>query len=59
MLNDADPRFVYSVLRTGRAVYVANENSRREFEYRSMRTYLDLKPMYDEYDRYVKRRVTS
>lgn len=59
VLNDADPRFVYTVLRTGRPVYVVDDERRRDFEYRSMRTYLDVKPMYDEYDRYVERRVTS
>lgn len=59
LLNDADPRFVYNVLRTGRPVFVADDGRRRDFEHRIMRTYLDMKPFYEEYDRYVRERVTS
>lgn len=59
VLNEADPRFIYTVLRTGQPVYVHDEDRRREFEHRSMRTYLDMKPFLDEYDRYVRSRMTA
>ena len=59
VLNDGDSRFIYTVLRTGRPVYVADDDVRREFEHQAMRTYLDMKPFYDEYDRYVKDRLTA
>ena len=59
VVNDGDPRFVYTILRTGWPVYVADDDKRREFEHRTMRAYLDMKPFYDEYDRYVKDRLTA
>lgn len=59
VMDGGDPRFVYNILRTGEPVFIGDEGLRRGFEHRVMRKYLDMKPFYDEYDRYVEERVTA
>jgi predicted nucleotidyltransferase len=57
-LNDSETRFVYNALREAEPIFSRNEEIRRDFEYRTMRNYLDMKPFYREYDAHVRERVT-
>lgn len=59
VLNGADNRFIYNVLKNGDLVLSNDEGKRIEFEHRVMRNYLDMKPFYDEYDRKVRERITG
>lgn len=58
VLNGSETRFVYNALREAELLFSVDEEARREFEYRAMRRYLDMKPFYREYDSYVRERVT-
>jgi predicted nucleotidyltransferase len=51
VLNNAHPEFLYEVLRTGINVFSRNEQDRFDWEADVLSTYLDLKEMYDAYDR--------
>jgi predicted nucleotidyltransferase len=59
VLNGREPRFLYNVLREGELIFCSDERARVDFEYRTMRNYLDMKPFYDEYDSMVKQRLTG
>ncbi|MFB6115371.1 MAG: nucleotidyltransferase domain-containing protein [Candidatus Nanohalobium sp.] len=59
VLNDQDTRFKYQVLKTGRLIFSCDEEKRTEFEEDAMRNYLDMKPFYENYDRFVKERLTA
>lgn len=58
-LNDQDTRFTYNVLREGETILSNNDRLRTDFEREKMRKYLDMKPFYQEYDSYVKKRLTA
>lgn len=57
ILSSSDTRFVYNA-QMAELIFSRNEEMRRDFEYRTMRRYLDMKPFYREYDSYVRERVT-
>lgn len=47
ILNGAPVTYLYEVVKTGRAVYVRDENVRIDFEADVIARYLDSKPIYD------------
>jgi predicted nucleotidyltransferase len=51
ILNNAHPEFQYEVVKCGRFVFSRNKQERCDFEAEVISTYLDLKEMYDSYDR--------
>ncbi len=51
VLNNAHPEFKYEVVKTGIAVFSRDEQERFDYEADVISTYLDLKEMYDFFDR--------
>ncbi|HNX40716.1 MAG TPA: nucleotidyltransferase domain-containing protein [Methanothrix sp.] len=51
VLNNAHPEFQYEVIKTGKAVFSRSKEERCDYEAEVISTYLDLKEMYDYYDR--------
>ena len=51
VLNNAHPEFQYEVVKTGVAVFSRDEHKRFDYEADVISTYLDLKEMYDFFDR--------
>jgi predicted nucleotidyltransferase len=51
ILNNAHPEFQYEVVKCGRFVFSRSKQERCDFEAEVISTYLDLKEMYDSYDR--------
>jgi len=51
ILNEATPRFLYNVIKSGRNIYKKEEKIQHEFEIRILYYYLDIKPMLDMYDK--------
>jgi len=51
VLNNAHPEFQYEVVKTGVAVFSRDEQERFDYEADVISTYLDLKEMYDFFDR--------
>jgi len=51
VLNNAHPEFQYEVVKNGRSVFSRNKQERYDFEAEVISAYLDLKEMYDTYDR--------
>ncbi len=51
VLNNAHPEFQYEVVKTGIAVFSRDEQERFDYEADVTSTYLDLKEMYDFFDR--------
>jgi predicted nucleotidyltransferase len=51
VLNNSHPEFQYEVVKTGVAVFSRNEQKRFDYEADVISTYLDLKEMYDFFDR--------
>lgn len=51
ILNEATPRFLYNVLKSGYCIYAVNETLQHEFSIKIIREYLDVKPMLDMYDK--------
>jgi len=51
VLNNAHPEFQYEVVKTGKAVFSRDEQERFDYEAEVISTYLDLKEMYDFFDR--------
>lgn len=59
VLNSSDIRFVNNVLKDGEIIFSEDEETRRNFEENILKKYLDMKPFIDEYDRFVRERVTG
>ncbi|MDD4448429.1 MAG: nucleotidyltransferase domain-containing protein, partial [Methanothrix sp.] len=51
ILNNAHPEFQFEVVKNGRTVFTRNRQEQHDFEAEVISTYLDLKEMYDSYDR--------
>lgn len=51
VLNNAHPEFQYEVVKTGIAVFSRDKQKRFDYEADVISTYLDLKEMYDFFDR--------
>jgi len=58
-LNGKDARFLEEVIRGGKPVYVKDESKKVEFEAQNLIRYLDYQHYLREYDKFVKKRVTS
>lgn len=59
VLNTQETQFKYHVLKTGELILSKDEKKRTEFEEHVMRKYLDMKPFYETYNKYVKERLTA
>ncbi|MDD4651867.1 MAG: nucleotidyltransferase domain-containing protein [Methanothrix sp.] len=51
ILNNSHPEFQYEVVKTGLSVFSRDKQEQHDFEAEVLSTYLDLKEMYDSYDR--------
>ena len=51
ILNNSHPEFQYEVVKNGLSVFSRNKQEQYDFEAEVISTYLDLKEMYDSYDR--------
>ncbi|MEX2722367.1 MAG: nucleotidyltransferase domain-containing protein [Candidatus Freyarchaeota archaeon] len=59
VLNGQSTRFVYQVIKEGKVVFCRNEEERVEFETSITESYLDFKPIYEEYDRIRRQRIIA
>ncbi len=59
ILNDASPRFLFQVLKSGKLIMSKNEKKRVEFETYAISRYLDFKQFYEEYDRKRHERLSA
>lgn len=59
ILNGQSVRFVYQVIKEGKVVFCRDEEERVEFETTITKSYLDFKPLYEEYDRIRRRRIIT
>lgn len=56
ILNNANPRFLYQVLKNKHLLYYKNETFKDEYELKVLNQYLDIKPLLDEFDEnYIKK----
>jgi hypothetical protein len=51
VLNDSTPRFIFQVLKNAVLLHCTDELLKAEFEINAIRTYLDIKPMLDAFDK--------
>jgi len=51
ILNDATPRFLYNIIKSGRIIHSKDETFQHEFEIRVLYDYLEIKPLLDIYDK--------
>jgi len=51
ILNNSHHEFQYEVVKTGLSVFSRDKQEQHDFEAEVLSTYLDLKEMYDSYDR--------
>jgi len=51
VLNDATPRFLYNIIKSGRIIHSKDETFQHEFEIRVLYDYLEIKPLLDIYDK--------
>lgn len=51
ILNEATPRFLYNVIKSGHNIYSKEKKIQYEYEIRILYYYLDIKPMLDMYDK--------
>lgn len=59
VLNERDTRFLQNVLSQAELVFSRDEEERVSFEVEVMQNYRDMKPFYEEYDRFTEERLTS
>ena len=57
ILNRADPRLSYQVIKYGEIVFEKNLNSKADFERKALNIYFDLKPMFDFYEKKLLERI--
>ena len=57
LLNEAPPSLAYEVIRSGQLVYERSHDQRVLFEARTMRTCLDMEPLYRIHRAYLKRHL--
>ena len=50
MMNDAPPRIAFNILKTGKLLFVRDQNELVDFCERVTKLYLDFKPMREEYN---------
>lgn len=59
VLNERDVRFLQNMLSESVLLFSRDEEKRVGFEVEVMQNYRDMKPFYEEYDRFTKERLTS
>lgn len=57
ILNRAPPLLVHRVITRGKLVYARDDIKRARFEARAIQEYLDLKPLYELENRYMRERI--
>ena len=57
ILNRADPRLSYQVIKYGEIVFEKNPNLKANFERKALNIYFDLKPMFDFYEKELLERI--
>ncbi len=51
ILNDATPRFLYNIIKSGNIIHSKDEMLQHEYEIRILYDYLEIKPILDMYDK--------
>ena len=51
ILNDATPRFLYNIIKSGRIIHFKDETIKHEYEIKVLYEYFDIKPLLDMYDK--------
>ena len=57
ILNRADLRLSYQVIRYGKIVFEKNRNMKANFERKALNIYFDLRPMFDFYEKELLERI--
>ncbi|MFQ6003227.1 MAG: nucleotidyltransferase domain-containing protein [Candidatus Zixiibacteriota bacterium] len=57
ILNRADPRLTYQVIKYGEVVFEKGLNFKANFERKALNIYFDLKPMFDFYEKKLLERI--
>jgi predicted nucleotidyltransferase len=57
ILNRADPRLSYQIIKYGKIVFKKDRNVKANFERKSLNIYFDLKPMFDFYEAKLLERI--
>ena len=57
ILNSAPLLLQFKVVKSGKLIYAKNELTRIRFEENVIRNYLDMKSLYDYYNKYLIRRI--
>jgi predicted nucleotidyltransferase len=57
ILNRADPRLSYQVIKYGKIVFEKDLNLKANFERKALNIYFDLKPMFDFYEEKLLERI--
>ena len=57
ILNRADPKLSYQVIKYGEIVFEKNLNLKADFERKALNIYFDLKPMFDFYEKELLERI--
>ncbi len=57
ILNRADPRLSYQVMKYGKIVFEKDRNLKADFERKALNIYFDLKPMFDFYEKKLLERI--
>ncbi|MDF1539823.1 MAG: nucleotidyltransferase domain-containing protein [Candidatus Thorarchaeota archaeon] len=59
VLNDSSLEHRYNVIRDGKIIYSMDDYERLEFESRTLMEYFDFKPIIDQYNQYMYRRIVE
>ena len=59
ILNGKNPRFLQNVLTDSRLIFSKSEEHRIDFESTSLVRYLDMKPVFEERKKMMKRRISE
>ena len=57
ILNNSPPYIQYEVISKGKLFYESDKKFRCEFQALALQRYFDIKPLYDEYNFYLKKRI--
>ena len=59
ILNDKPLRFLFSVLKNSKIIYSSDDFNRVQFEAKTMKEYLDIKPHFEIYDKMREMRYAN
>ncbi|MHA1300337.1 MAG: type VII toxin-antitoxin system MntA family adenylyltransferase antitoxin [Candidatus Helarchaeota archaeon] len=57
ILNNAPIFLQYVIIKTGNLIFSRDEKTRVKYETRVIRDYLDIKPLFDYYNKYLIKRI--